>query len=340
MTISSRLSPPAGRRPRPPPARRPPPSRGEPVPLIGGCTPLTFPQMENNSSTYVELTPRGDTDASSFDPASWTSGGREQCWRWSPLALMTVVSAVSGLNVALPTWPARPAPARPSSPGSSTPTPSSSRAAPVRRRARRPLRPQGVLLIAGLAVFGVAAGLAMVTNDPGQLIAAAGADGRRAPPRSCRPRCRSSPRRSRPRSAPQAIGVWVGVAGGGAVLGLFGTGILLEFFSWSSFFGLNVDPRRARPGRAPSLVVPELGRPGRPRLDVVGAVLSLVAVSATVFGDHRGPRPRLERPADRSRRSSPASSRCVAFVRVGAARRHSRCSTRGCSGSAASAPAR
>jgi hypothetical protein len=39
---------------------------------------------------------------------------------------------------------------------------------------------------------------------------------------------------------PRAIGVWVGVAGVGAVLGLFGTGILLEFFDWNSFFGLNV----------------------------------------------------------------------------------------------------
>ena len=57
---------------------------------------------------------------------------------------------------------------------------------------------------------------------------------------------------------PKAIGVWVGVAGGGAVLGLFGSGILLEFFSWSSFFGLNVvlaalalvgTLRRARLGR-------------------------------------------------------------------------------------------
>src|SRR3954454_24580071 len=81
--ISSRLSLPAGRRPRPPPAGRPRPSSGEPVPLIGGCTPLTFPQTKNNSSTYVELTPRGDPDAASFDPrpgrptdASSAGGGR------------------------------------------------------------------------------------------------------------------------------------------------------------------------------------------------------------------------------------------------------------------------
>src|SRR3978361_1071346 len=38
----------------------------------------------------------------------------------------------------------------------------------------------------------------------------------------------------------RAVGVWVGVAGGGAVIGLFGSGILLTFFSWNSFFALNV----------------------------------------------------------------------------------------------------
>ena len=43
-----------------------------------------------------------------------------------------------------------------------------------------------------------------------------------------------------PEERGRAVGVWVGVAGGGAVIGLFGSGILLEFFSWNSFFALNV----------------------------------------------------------------------------------------------------
>ena len=38
----------------------------------------------------------------------------------------------------------------------------------------------------------------------------------------------------------RAIGVWVGIAGGGAIIGLFVTALLLEWFPWSSFFGLNV----------------------------------------------------------------------------------------------------
>ena len=43
-----------------------------------------------------------------------------------------------------------------------------------------------------------------------------------------------------PEERGRAVGVWVGVAGGGAVIGLLGSGVLLEFFCWSSFFALNV----------------------------------------------------------------------------------------------------
>ena len=78
------------------------------------------------------------------------------------------------------------------------------------------------------------------------------------------------------------------MAGGGAVLGLFGSGFLLEFFSWSSFFGLNV----ALAGLAllgTLLVVPSSVDENPPRLDLVGALLSLVAVTATVFGIIEGP---------------------------------------------------
>jgi len=87
---------------------------------------------------------------------------------------------------------------------------------------------------------------------------------------------------------PKAVGVWVGVAGGGAVLGLFASGILLEFFSWSSFFGLNV----VLAGTAlvgTLLVVPGSVDPARPPLDVVGGLLSLVGVAGAVFGIIEGP---------------------------------------------------
>ena len=112
---------------------------------------------------------------------------------------------------------------------------------------------------------------------------------------------------------PKAIGVWVGVAGGGAVLGLFGSGILLEFFSWSSFFGLNV-VLAAIALVGTLLVVPTSVDANPPRLDLVGAVLSLVAVVGDRVRDHRGPRSRLGRPPDRRPVWSPGSLALVAFV--------------------------
>jgi MFS family permease len=87
---------------------------------------------------------------------------------------------------------------------------------------------------------------------------------------------------------PKAVGVWVGMAGGGAILGLFGSGLLLEFYSWSSFFALNVVLATvALIGTV--ILVPSSADDDPPPLDVVGGLLSLVAVSALVLGIIEGP---------------------------------------------------
>ena len=134
---------------------------------------------------------------------------------------------------------------------------------------------KGVLAI-GLAVFGAAAAFGMATTDPTQLIvvrAFMGVGAAAIMPTTLSVITTSFPEAERPR----AIGVWVGVAGGGAVLGLFGTGILLEFFDWNSFFGLNV--ALAALALAGTLaLVPRSADEHPPRLDLVGAALSLVAV--------------------------------------------------------------
>ncbi len=198
------------------------------------------------------------------------------------LALMMVVSAVSGLNVALPdlaidtgasqteiTWivdaytlvfaglllPA---------------------GAIGDRFGRR-----GVLLV-GLVVFGLAAGSAMATTSPAILIALRAAMGLGAAavmPVTLSIITTSFP----PQERGRAVGVWVGVAGGGAVLGLFASGILLEFYAWNSFFGLNVVLAvLALVGTL--LVIPPSRDAHPPRLDPVGALLSLVGVASLVFG--------------------------------------------------------
>jgi EmrB/QacA subfamily drug resistance transporter len=203
------------------------------------------------------------------------------------VALMTVVSAVSGLNVALPSL------ARETGASQTQLTWIVDAytvvfaglllfAGALGDRYGR----KGLLMV-GLGLFGIAASLAMLTNDPVQLIAARALMGVGAAaimPTTLSVITTSFPESERPR----AIGVWVGVAGGGAILGLFGTGILLQFFDWGSFFGLNVTLAvLALVGTI--IFVPSSVDPDRPRLDVVGAVLSLVAVAAGVTGIIEGP---------------------------------------------------
>jgi EmrB/QacA subfamily drug resistance transporter len=203
------------------------------------------------------------------------------------LALMTVVSAVSGLNVALPDL------ARETGATQTQVTWIVDAYTVVfaglllfagalgDRYGRR------LLLIVGLAVFGGAAALGMITNDPHQLIvlrAVMGAGAAAIMPTTLSVITSSFPVEDRPK----AIGVWVGVAGGGAVLGLFGSGLLLEFYSWNSFFAMNVGlATLALIGTL--AVVPTSVDEDAPKLDLVGAVLSLVAVSSLVFGIIEGP---------------------------------------------------
>src|SRR5215216_780083 len=194
------------------------------------------------------------------------------------LALMTVVSAVSGMNVALPDL------ARETGATQTQITWIVDAYTVVfaglllfagalgDRFGRR------LLLIIGLATFGVAAGLGMLTSDPALLVAVRALMGVGAA--AIMPTTLSVITTSFPvEERPKAIGVWVGVAGGGAVLGLFGSGLLLEFFSWSSFFGLNVTLAvLALVGTI--ALVPTSVDADAPRLDIGGAVLSLIAVSA------------------------------------------------------------
>jgi len=203
------------------------------------------------------------------------------------VALMAVVSAVSGLNVALPSL------ARDTGASQTQLTWIVDAytvvfagllllAGALGDRYGR----KGLLLV-GLVVFGGAAAAGFVTTDPTRLIVVRAFMGMGAAaimPTTLSVITTSFPEAERPR----AIGVWVGVAGGGAVLGLFGTGILLEFYDWNSFFALNV--ALAILAIAGTLVfVPRSADAHPPRLDLVGAALSLVAVAGVVSGIIEGP---------------------------------------------------
>jgi MFS family permease len=80
----------------------------------------------------------------------------------------------------------------------------------------------------------------------------------------------------------KAVGLWAGVAGGSAVLGLLCSGALLEEWSWRSAFGLNVVLAVA------ALIgtlrfVPESADEDAPKVDGGGALLAVVGLVALVY---------------------------------------------------------
>jgi EmrB/QacA subfamily drug resistance transporter len=87
---------------------------------------------------------------------------------------------------------------------------------------------------------------------------------------------------------PKAIAIWAGVAGGGAALGPVASGFLLEHFWWGSVFLVNL------PIIIGSLVIgrwllPKSSNPTDAPLDPVGALLSVVGLSALVYAIIEGP---------------------------------------------------
>jgi EmrB/QacA subfamily drug resistance transporter len=198
------------------------------------------------------------------------------------LSLMAVVSAVSGLNVALPEM------ARETGATQTELTWIVDAYTVVfagllflagalgDRYGRR------LLLEMGLVVFGLAAAAGLVATDPTLLIAVRvfmGIGAAAIMPTTLSVITTSFPEAERPR----AIGFWVGIAGGGAILGLFASALLLEWFSWQSFFALNVALSAVALAGVVA-VVPGSVAADPPALDVVGGVLSLVTVASLVFG--------------------------------------------------------
>lgn len=203
------------------------------------------------------------------------------------LSLMMVVSAVSGLNIALPDV-ARDTGATQSQMqwivDAYTVTLAgllfTSGAIGDRFGRRR-------LLVWGLVIFGLAAAGALFTHEPAWLIfyrAVMGVGAAMVMPTTLSIITTSFP----PERRPRAIGLWIGMASGGAVLGLVASGLLLEWFSWSSFFVLNVVLAAVALVGAVA-VAPNSVDEHPPRLDPVGAVLTILAVGGIVFGTIEGP---------------------------------------------------
>ena len=82
---------------------------------------------------------------------------------------------------------------------------------------------------------------------------------------------------------PKAIAAWAAVSGLGVALGPIIGGLLLEEFSWGSVFLVNI-PIVIGALFFAKVLVPESRDPEAPRIDVVGAVLSIVGLTTVVWG--------------------------------------------------------
>jgi EmrB/QacA subfamily drug resistance transporter len=136
-------------------------------------------------------------------------------------------------------------------------------------------------LLAGLTIFAAGSGVAMAVSSATQLIALRTVIGLGAAlvmPSTLSTITGTFP----PAKRTKAVSIWAAVAGGAALFGVLGAGVLLEFFSWRSVFGLNVALAViAIVGTL--LFVPESADPGARRLDRGGAALSLLALVAVVY---------------------------------------------------------
>jgi EmrB/QacA subfamily drug resistance transporter len=85
-----------------------------------------------------------------------------------------------------------------------------------------------------------------------------------------------------PRERAKAIAVWTATSGAGIALGPIIGGALMRSFSWSSVFWINV-PLLVAALIGTMHLVPDSRDPHPTRLDPVGAVLSITAISALVY---------------------------------------------------------
>lgn len=158
------------------------------------------------------------------------------------------------------------------------------------------LLPSGVLgdrygrratLLGGISLFGVTAALSAFTTSAAVLIVLrvlSGAAAALIMPSTLSTITSVFPAEEKA----SAVAVWSGFAGGGAVLGLVGSGAMLEQFWWGSIFVVTA-ALAAVAAVATIMIVPATSDPDAPRVNVTGSVLSILAVGGLVLGITEGP---------------------------------------------------
>jgi EmrB/QacA subfamily drug resistance transporter len=135
-------------------------------------------------------------------------------------------------------------------------------------------------LVFGLLVFALASAMPLIWRDPNLLIVSRTLTGVGAAfvmPSTLSILTAGLPEKRRGR----AIGIWAGVAGAGGVVGIFGSGLLLEKWSWLSIFiALTI---AAAILAALALTLPESRETNPSPLDPAGAVAAALCISGLVF---------------------------------------------------------
>jgi len=143
-------------------------------------------------------------------------------------------------------------------------------------------------LALGLAIFGTGSALAATSSDPTALIgwrSLMGVGGALIMPATLSIITNVF---TDPRERGRAIGVWAGVSGIGVGLGPVTGGFLLQHFWWGAVLLVNV-PIVIFGLIAGFFFVPNSKDPSAPKLDPVGAVLSIVGLSTLLWGVIEGP---------------------------------------------------
>ncbi|MER5886279.1 DHA2 family efflux MFS transporter permease subunit [Streptomyces sp. NPDC001941] len=143
------------------------------------------------------------------------------------------------------------------------------------------------MLVAGLAVFGLASVLAGLAPSAGVMLAArvlSGVGAAMIMPVTLAVITSTFP----PEQRGRAIGVWTGVAGGGGILGMFLSAALVDAASWRWLFVLPVVLVLAALGLT-LRAVPDSREEKPGSFDLVGALTSVVAVVGLIFVLQEGP---------------------------------------------------
>jgi EmrB/QacA subfamily drug resistance transporter len=143
------------------------------------------------------------------------------------------------------------------------------------------------MLLAGLGVFGVATVVSALAPTAEVMIAARVASGIGAAmimPITLAVITSTFPEEQRGK----AIGVWTGVAGGGGILGMFLSALLVDVASWRWLFALPVALILAALAMT-AKSVPNSRETSAHRFDTAGALLSTLAVTGLIFVLQEGP---------------------------------------------------